>query len=960
MPTRRFAVPAAVLAALLVALGTHAQPRGLADDQGYVGLGMALRQLSTTGIFMQAVAHPDDENNGLLVALKRGLGIRTVLATATRGDGGQNEIGPELGDALGVLRTAELMSMHRYDGAEQYFTRAVDFGYSFSLEETFQRWGKDEIVGDYVRLIRTIRPDVMMAMSPDGTGGGQHHQASARIVGEAFRAAADPARYPEQLKEGLRPWQPLKLYYSAGFGGGRGGAPQGPQVPDMLRIDNEVWDPLLGATYGFIGSEARSMHKCQGMGQLLSLPGPQVFTYRLGDSAGAAKDRNATLFDGVDSSLAGLAQYVRGKPPAPLASALGAIADAAASAQKAFTAEGSAEAIQPLVDGLNRVRSLRASLPQMAGLDDAARYEIDFRLQIKEQQFQDAIVLAQALHFDLLADDGQVVRGQTVTVRALIANRGGEPVALKRVDFEGLDGKPSCPSAAIAPHGTYGSAAAGRGEAGPGCSLAGTVPAGTPLTTPYWRRLPNAARYEFEPGVPFGVPFRPNPFNVRIQLGIHGSDVTVVLPVQYRYEGNVFSGEKRMELQVIPPLSVRVTPDITILPAAPRAAGHGTSQAPARMPASGTQGAPTLAGTTPLPARRSGAGRGGPASEELGGVQGTPPSNDAREIRVSVANGTRGPIETEVQLRLPAGWKSTPASATASFAREDEVQTVRFSVTPASGASAGAYPVGAIARTVDKSGAPAGVTSDRGYRVIEYQHIERRQMIEPAETTVKLVDVEVRPHLLVGYVMGTGDQVPPAIEQLGAQVNLLTSDDLAWGDLSRYAAIVTGVRAYERRDDLRQHNQRLLDYVHGGGTLIVQYNKFEFNQAQYGPYPAKVSSNRVTDENAPVQVLQPGDPIFNTPNKIGPAAWQGWVQERGLYFLGDKDPRYVDLIQMEDPFPYNAGNKRGALVEASYGKGRWIYVGLNLWRQLPAGTDGAYQLLANLISLRAPAPGAGR
>jgi len=199
--------------------------------------------------------------------------------------------------------------------------------------------------------------------------------------------------------------------------------------------------------------------------------------------------------------------------------------------------------------------------------------------------------------------------------------------------------------------------------------------------------------------------------------------------------------------------------------------------------------------------------------------------------------------------------------------------------------------------------------------------------------------------------MGVGDQVPPAIQQLGAKVEMISSDDLAWGNLSRFDAIVTGVRAYERRDDLRANNSRLLEYVFNGGTLVVQYNKFEFNDAQYGPYAAKVSSNRVTDENAPVQIVDAHNPIFTTPNEIGATAWQHWVQERGLYFLGEKDSRYRDLVKLADPFQNNQGEKTGALVEATYGKGKWIYVGLGLWRQLPAGTTGAYQLLANLISV---------
>jgi len=239
----------------------------------------------------------------------------------------------------------------------------------------------------------------------------------------------------------------------------------------------------------------------------------------------------------------------------------------------------------------------------------------------------------------------------------------------------------------------------------------------------------------------------------------------------------------------------------------------------------------------------------------------------------------------------------------------------------------------------------------RGYQDVEYPHVQRRQVIKPAETAMKVIDVKMAANLHVGYIVGVGDQVPPAIEQLGARLTFIEPDDLAWGDLSKYDVIVTGVRAYERRADLRAYNRRLLDYAQRGGVVIVQYNKFEFNQQQYGPFPAKVSGNRVTDEYAPVEELVREHPVFNRPNKIGDATWKGWVQERGLYFLGDKDPKYVDLVSMVDSFPDNPGVKLGSLVEAKVGKGRWLYVGLGLWRQLPAGTDGAYQLLANLISL---------
>jgi alpha-galactosidase-like protein len=297
-----------------------------------------------------------------------------------------------------------------------------------------------------------------------------------------------------------------------------------------------------------------------------------------------------------------------------------------------------------------------------------------------------------------------------------------------------------------------------------------------------------------------------------------------------------------------------------------------------------------------------------------------------------------------VTLNLPDGWTANPADQTVKFTREDESQTVRFAVRPAANAAPGEYQVTAAVSS-------DGQTYSRGYQVIEYPHIRRQHIYDAARTTTKVIDVKVASGLTVGYIAGVGDQVPPAIEQLGVKVEMIGPDDLAWGNLSRFQTIVTGVRAYERRADLRANNSRLLDYVHDGGTLIVQYNKFEFNAAQYGPYPAKVTTDRVTDEHAPVKVVAPNDPIFNVPNKLTAAAWDNWVQERGLYFLADHDSRYRDLVSLEDPFPNNAGEKSGALVAAPFGKGRWVYVGLGLWRELPAGVDGAYQLLANLISI---------
>jgi LmbE family N-acetylglucosaminyl deacetylase len=932
----------------------------LDDKRGHVALGLALRHLSNTGVFMMATAHPDDENNALLVMLNRGQGYRTALATATRGNGGQNEIGPEIFEALGVLRTEELAAVHRFDGAEQYFTRAVDFGYSFSVDETFEKWGREEILGDFVRLIRTIRPDVIAGLSPTGAGGGQHHEASAILAREAFKAAADPTKFPEQLKDGLRVWQPKKFYNAVGFAG----APRDQQpAARRLTVNLARYDWLLGKTYAEIGSEARSMHKCQGTVQLLSVPGPATASYELAESTlnSASQREENTMFEGIDTSLAGLAQLAGARPPKELTQALNTIATEVQMAQRRFDQDTDDAAVPPLLNGLRAVRALRGQLRALQ-IDEGAKYEIDFRLRQKEREFQQAIVLANAVKLEALADDGVVVPGQPVRVSVIISNSGGADVTVKQVKFDGFEGDSACAlTAAVA--GVIPGGGRGRGGVVPQpiaagaplstlrkdqiaqCDVPLTIPAKARISEPYWQRAGEAGRYTFDDDAPFGLPYRPTSFYVQATLtfGTAGEEVFDALPVQYRYQGEIFSGEKRSELLVVPAMSVHMTPEIAIVPVAPAPpppAPVSTAQGtrPATPGANVSTAGSTATATTGT--RRPAATRAPAAAPPPAAA----PAGVEREVRVTVVNDTKGEANGNVTLQLPDGWNTTPREQALKFSREDESQTIRFVVRAAANAAAGEYPL-AAAITAD------GQTYSRGYQIIEYPHIRRQHIYEAARTTMKVIDVKVASGLTVGYIMGVGDQVPSALEQLGAKVEMLGPDDLAWGNLSRFQTIVAGVRAYERRADLRANNNRLLDYVHDGGMLIVQYNKFEFNAAQYGPYPAKVTADRVTDERAPVKVLAPNDPIFNAPNKLTAAVWDNWVQERGLYFLGDHDSRYRDLVSLEDPFPNNAGEKQGALVAAPFGKGRWVYVGLGLWRELPAGVDGAYQLLANLISL---------
>ncbi|MGP8245646.1 MAG: PIG-L family deacetylase [Bryobacteraceae bacterium] len=868
----------------------------VSENGGHVALGLALRKLGVAGTFMQCPAHPDDETNALFALFTYGMGLRSVDLQNNRGDGGQNEIGPELFRDMAVLRTSELLAAHRIDGAEQYFTRAIDYGYSYSPDEVIAKWGRHDIVGDYVRLIRMLRPDVMVTMNIQGRGGDRAHEATTILVREGYLAAGDPSQFPEQIREGLRPWQPRKLYFSAGFGGrgGRGPGEAPPPAPPptavkLTPVNTNAYDPLLGRTYAEIGNDARAAHKCQGMGGLPPLPGAGGGRggrggggYQLVETTiPGQKEKDQALFDGVDTRLEALAQFAGPNPPAALTAALAAIAGDAGQAQLAFASGNDPGTAAPVEAGLAALRDLRAQLPAMA-LSDAARYEIDFRLQTKERDYEDAWLAAHAVTFDAVADDGLVVRGQPVKLTLLVENHGASDLAVAAVSIAGFDAPAACQPGPVKSNAVY------------TCASEAHIPKDAQPTTPYfhddyWKHPANHAIQIFEPGVPFGVPFAPTPFRVTFRLKAGGVEVTREVPVQFRYVKDTYFGEKRMELNVVPEFSVALAPALMVIPSAAK----------------------------PI----------------------------VREVYVTVTNGAKGAAQATVALDLPPGWKAAPETVPIAFSHEDESLSARFQIVAPARVKTGEYTLRAVATSA------ASEKFSSGYQVIEYPHVERRQVIKPAEASVKVVDVKVAPEISLGYIVGVGDQVPQAIEQLGAKLTLIGPDELAWGDLSKYNVIMTGVRAYERRADLRAYNRRLLEYAGRGGVVLVQYNKMEFNREEYGPYPAKVSANRVTDETAPVKVLAPGDPVFNYPNKIGPAAWADWVQERGLYFLGEKDKRYIDLVSMVDPFKDNPGVKLGALVEAHYGKGRWIYVGLGLWRQLPAGTDGAYQLLANLIGL---------
>ena len=879
-----------VLLSLFSTASAWAQLEPIPEESGSVGLALQLRKLSSGTSFLHTAAHPDDEDNGLLVLLSRGRGHRVSLLTATRGDGGQNEIGPELFEAIGILRTEELMAVHRIDGVEQYFTRAYEFGYSFSVEETLQKWGREEILGDLVRLLRTVRPDVVVSLPLEGEGGGQHHQASAILTKEAFRAAADPARFPEQIAEGLRPWQPLKLYSRRAVGPGRSRERE-PNKKDekedaasLVKIDTGVYDPILGRTYYQMGSEARSHHKCQGMGQLQAVAGAHESAFRLEDSVLPKQTSESDLFDGVAAGLERLKDFTGAAFVSEGLDALRAEVDAA---NASFDARAPWKTLPSLRRGLTLLRELRAKV-ERSDIPSDAKFELEHRLRPKEADFEKAIALAHGIDLLPTAERGEVTRGSGFRVEVQVTNPSPEPVDVRAVriltptgwavtEFE--DDKTPFPKLP-APLGRNGKLDA-RFDVVVGGSAG--------YDRPYWNRAdPSIDRFTLLEPEYFGLHWRPPSVAATVTLRSGEVEVTLSKTVQHRYAGRWVGGEKQKQVSVLPRVSVAISPEVVVFP--------------------------------------------------IGADDRTRPvSVTARYEGVEPALGT-------LRLEAPPGFGVEPAVADLSFERENQAATVRFHLTPPSAIASGSYRIQAVARLGDEE-------FREGVQSIEYHHIQTRYLFQPAEARVEALDVQVA-RSRVGFIEGVGDEVPAAIRQLGAELSFLGKDDLAEGDLSQYDVIVTGVRAYLNRQDLRAYNQRLLDYVAEGGTLLVQYNKLEFNEAQWGPYPKKVSNNRVTVEEAPIQILVPDHPLFTEPNRITAADWGGWVQERGLYFLAEEgDPRYQDLLAAEDPWEYNKGVKKGMLVEARYGKGRWIYIGLGLFRQLPAGVPSAYKLFANLLSL---------
>ena len=796
-------------------------------------LQLALQKLTVLGSVLYISAHPDDENTAFLATMAKDRHLRTGYLAITRGEGGQNLIGPEQGAALGVIRTQELLGARRIDGAEQFFTRAIDFGYSKSTDETLAFWGREEILSDIVWVIRSFRPDVIVTRFTPERGGHGHHTASALLAYEAFRAAVDPERFPEQLRR-VRPWQARRILWNVfRFSRISGDQPTGLALTEELGSYN----PLLGLSMGEVAGRSRSMHKSQGFGAMeLRGTWTNSFEFVDGDTAREA------LMDGIDVSW----NRVEGGKQ---------VGDLLRQASESFDHRRPSSVLPLLLEALH----LMDHLPD------------DPWVSVKRRELINAILASSGLWVEALSASDRAVAGAEIAVTTTVLNRSVLDVHVGRIrlTFSSRDSILDCPAEPNVPLSVH---------------LQATLPDTLSPSQPFWLRRPAShGRYAVDQWWQIGQPQNPPVLRAFVDIMLLGRPLALEVPVRHRWVDPA-RGELHRPLNIVPPVSVSIKDGVVL---------------------------------------------------SVGG----------RPVEVTVVAGNTVANRVGViALDVPPGWTAVPAAHEVKFDSSLRERTVLFRLTPAAGASDGW--IRATLRT-------SGETYDHVIRSVSYDHFEPQIMFEPALARLLNMDLQ-RGASRLGYIVGSGDEIPRLLAQIGYTVEPLSDEDLETGDLKRFDVIVAGVRAYNVRPTLRSTNHRLMEYVREGGRYIVQYvTRQELDIEALGPYPFTISRDRVSVEDAPVTILQPEHPLMSVPNRITEDDFKGWVQERGLYFAGQWDDRYDTALASHDP---GEEPLAGGLLFARYGKGYFVYTGYSWFRQLPAGVPGAFRLFVNMLSQDVQSP----
>jgi LmbE family N-acetylglucosaminyl deacetylase len=838
---RRVAITLLLAAAAVVSTIPLLWRQMSAQQQPFTGtpeVEQSLRQLNELGTVLMIAAHPDDERTAVLAYFARGRYMRTAYLSLTRGEGGQNLIGPEQGAQLGIIRTQELLAARKIDGAEQFFTRAIDFGFTKTASETLQKWGHDRILSDVVWIVRRYRPDVIiLGFSGTPADGHGQHQVSAILGKEAFTAAGDAAKFPEQLRY-VQPWKAKRIVRAEFNFGGRGappGLPAFPPLPAAGLVNTGEYNPILGYSYEELAVLSRSMHHSQSTGAMRN-PGPGSADFTLVAGAPSSKD----IFEGIDTTWNRLPG---GATIAPI------VADAIRSFEPAHP-----ERVLP---------QLAKARPPIAAISDPLA-------KVKLSQLDEAIAVCAGLWVEAEAHSAEVTPGAQAAFTTTVLNRSSAKVSLDSGSVEGMFHE----ALAVKP------ATLGINQAAT-IEFSRTVPASQPYSQPYWLvKPPTGDVYTVDDPMLIGLPDTPPVLQVRLKLTIDGAPIELVRPVHYRYADHV-EGERTRPFVVVPAVAVDLPESVAVFPAA-----------------------------------------------------------RARQVHVAVkANAAKE--SGELRLDLPAGWKAEPPSRPFQIDTAGEQREMTFEVTP---------PAGLTVATVRAVASIGGREIASGMQVISYPHIPLQTIFPPSDIKAVRANIEVTAHK-VGYIMGAGDQMPDCLRQLGLEVTLLSDSDLAQGDLSRFDAIVAGVRAYNVRAGLRANHPRLLDYARNGGTYIVQYNTTEPG-LNIGPYPITIPGGnhyRITVEEAPVTFPHPDSRLLQSPNHIDAKDFEGWAQERGVYFATQWDKRYETVLSSHDP---GEEAMDGGELWTHYGKGVYIFTALSWFRQLPAGVPGAYRLFANMLSAK--------
>ena len=809
-----------------------------------------LKKLDVLGSVLYVAAHPDDENTRLLAYLAQEKHYRTGYLSTTRGDGGQNLIGNEQGELLGLIRTQELLAARRVDGAEQFFTRANDFGFSKGPDETLRIWDKEKVLSDVVWVIRKFRPDVIICRFPTtGEGGHGHHTSSAILAQEAFSAAADPKRFPEQLKY-VQTWQAKRLLWNTfSFG------TVNTTAPDQFKINVGVYNPIIGKGYGEMAAESRSNHKTQGFGSARQRGDAyEYFKTILGD---APKD---DLMDGVNTTWA----RVKGGET---------IGAGVKKLRKDFDVDHPEHSVKALV--------------ALSGQIDKAPDEY-WRVQ-QSKVLNDLIAACAGLWFESYSPQPIYSIGDEMPVKTQVILRSDLTVYLKSIVYPlPLPANP----AVVSPMQVYSQKDA---SANKDLIVNGETPlnnnlkdynfniVASSITQPYWLVYPhnigsyNVGYLDSIKNTDQKTQPQNFPYATQITFNISGKDITFERPIVYKYVDPA-KGEIYQPVSVAPPVTANIT-----------------------------------------------------AKDYLFNSQAS------QSIEIKLKSFTKA--DGNISIKQMAGWIVSPAKIDFSGKNKGDEWTAVFTVHPVD-----AQPkVTTLQAVVNANGKDFSM----GIQTIKYEHIPNITLFPPTEAKLINLDLKIAGKK-IGYIEGAGDLVPDALKQVGYDVHQLSENEIMNGDLSGYDAIITGVRAYNVNRGLAAEQPRLLEYVKNGGNLLIQYNNNNgLVTKQIGPYPFNVVNRRVTDENAKITILDPQNPVLNYPNKISDDDFNGWIQERGLYYVGDIDPRYSAVLQMNDP---GEAANNGALIVGNYGQGRFVYTSLAFFRQLPAGVPGAYRLFINLLS----------